>query len=287
MTADPAIAIAPYGTRFGKTLAQLPLDDLHWPLGRPPRLAQGRVADMARFDHLICYPKTNMHFLPRLGSPAQISVMVVEPSIIHARHLRYLRWTHRRFFRVFSYNDALLGAIPNGLLLPFGTTWVAEPDRVDTTKSRRMSLIASAKRDHVGHRLRHDIVTRIQSEQLDVDVLGRGYAPFDSKADGLAPYRFSVIIENVRERNYFTEKLVDAILCETVPIYWGCPNIGDFIDPACMIQCDSEAEVLAAIRDADEVTFDRHIGPLRAARGAALHWANLELRAATALRDRL
>ena len=120
-----------------------------------------------------------------------------------------------------------------------------------------------------------------------MDVLGRGYAPFDSKADGLAPFRFSVIIENVRERNYFTEKLVDAILCETVPIYWGCPNIGDFIDPACMIQCDSEAEVLAAIRDADEATFDRHVAPLRAARGAALHWANLELRAATALHDSL
>jgi len=34
----------------------------------------------------------------------------------------------------------------------------------------------------------------------------------------LTPYRYSVVIENVREPGYFSEKLVDALLCGTVPI---------------------------------------------------------------------
>jgi hypothetical protein len=38
------------------------------------------------------------------------------------------------------------------------------------------------------------------------------------------------VIENDRAPNYFTEKLIDCFALGTIPIYWGCPNIGDFFD---------------------------------------------------------
>jgi hypothetical protein len=41
---------------------------------------------------------------------------------------------------------------------------------------------------------------------------------------------FSLAIENVREKNYFSEKIVDCFITKTIPIYWGCPNISDFFD---------------------------------------------------------
>ena len=31
------------------------------------------------------------------------------------------------------------------------------------------------------------------------------------------------------ERNYFTEKVMDALVCESLPLYWGCPNLAEFI----------------------------------------------------------
>ena len=172
-------------------------------------------------------------------------------------------------------------------MLPFGTTWVPVDGSIDTTKTRRMSLIASGKRDLPGHLLRHELVSHIREENLDVEVLGRGYVPFEDKADGLAPYKFSVVIENVQEPHYFTEKLIDAILCETVPIYWGCRNIEDFIDPSCMIRCNNKEELIAAIEGADDAMYQERIGALRAARDTALHWANFNTRAATALLESL
>ena len=48
------------------------------------------------------------------------------------------------------------------------------------------------------------------------------------KEDGLKSYKYSIIIENSSEVNYFTEKLIDACLLETVPIYWGAPNISEY-----------------------------------------------------------
>ena len=41
---------------------------------------------------------------------------------------------------------------------------------------------------------------------------------------------FSVIIENSTPKNYFTEKTIDCLVTGTVPVFWGCENIGDFFD---------------------------------------------------------
>lgn len=35
-------------------------------------------------------------------------------------------------------------------------------------------------------------------------------------------------MENSRQHNYFTEKLIDCLITKTIPIYYGCPNIGDY-----------------------------------------------------------
>jgi len=280
---EPAIAILPYGQKLGRRHATRPLDDLIWPLGRPERLRRGTLADLTPSDHLIVYPKTEMHYQISFGVRAKVSLMLVEPAVVHGRHLKMLRLTHRRFFRVFSYNEALLNAIPNGIKLVYGTSWISDPERVDLTKRHNLSLIASNKRDCEGHILRHDIVDDVRANGLEVSLLGRGYAPFKDKADGLAPYRYSVVIENSQERNYFTEKIVDAVLCETVPIYWGCPNIGDFMDTGGMVICNDDDALHAAIRRADSAEYETLLPALRRAKPQALHWADLYGRAAKAL----
>jgi hypothetical protein len=284
---DPAIAVLPYGSKLGRHLAKRSLDDLVWPLGRPERLAKGTVASLSVHDHLIIFPKTNMHFLPNIGTRAHVSPLVVEPAIIHARHLKWLRWTFRRFFKVLTFNEELLNRIPNGLFLEFGTTWVPNYDDLSMQKTKHMSLIASGKRDFEGHQLRHNLVEFVHAKGLNVTVLGRGYAPFEAKSDGLAPYRFSVIIENIRERNYFTEKLVDAVLCETVPIYWGCPNIGEFIDTDGMILCETQDDIERAVATASEDQYQLLAPALRAAKLQAASFANLEKRAAETLKASL
>ena len=64
---EAAIAVLPYGGKLGRRLSGRDLDDLIWPLGRPARLSSGRVADLTPDDHLIIYPKTNMHFCQTSG----------------------------------------------------------------------------------------------------------------------------------------------------------------------------------------------------------------------------
>ena len=46
----------------------------------------------------------------------------------------------------------------------------------------------------------------------------------------LSKYKFSICFENTSMKNYLTEKLAIAWLAGTIPIYWGCPNIADYVN---------------------------------------------------------
>ncbi|WP_170347847.1 MULTISPECIES: hypothetical protein [Ruegeria] len=283
----PAIAILPYGHRLGPKLASVSLSELIWPEGCPDRLTGKTVGDLERTDHLIMYPNSTVHLRLRRGTRARISLMMGEPSAIHAKHDRMLRYTWRRFFRVLTFHDVLLHNIPNAVFLPYGVTMVPDWQDLKVEKTKSCSLIASAKRDLVGHQLRHSVIDWVRETGADVDIMGRGYTPFDLKSDGLAPYRYSVVIENVREKNYFSEKLTDAILCSSVPIYWGCPNIGDFFDTSGMILCETKEDIQRAIQSASIEDFAARLPHLQAIQQHAAEYGDFEGRAVRLLRAEL
>ena len=111
----------------------------------------------------------------------------------------------------------------NVIRWPFGSSWVPLAEWQVFPKTRLCSIIASKRRDFEGHRLRHAAVDALRAAGFDCDVLGRGYREVGSKREGLVDYMFSIVVENSREEgsNYMTEKLVDALACGTVPVYWG------------------------------------------------------------------
>lgn len=280
---SPKIAILPYGLPLGWRPGQLGLDQLTWPLGKPEGIAGQTLADLSPDDHLIVPPRDTLHARPSFGTRARVSLMFMEPRAIHGHHMRLLRLTHRRFHRVLTGDERLLAQIPNGIFFPMGGTWAPHWREVDLTKHAMCSLIASAKRSQPGHRLRHEIVDWARATGQGVDIMGMGYKPFADKSEGLAPYRYSVVIENVRERNYFSEKLIDALLCGTVPIYWGAPNIGDFFDPAAMVICEGLEDMQRALTALSEADFARRLPALTATRPVAARYADINRRAAEAV----
>lgn len=273
---DPYVALVPYGTRIDRDLAAMPLEDAEWPLGPAPEVA-GTLADLGADDHVLIYPKTGMYLSPpRLR--AQLSVMVVEPRAIHGRHLHLLRLFGARFHRVFSHDPAAL-RMRNARFLPAASTWVPHYADLDMTKSKDVSLIASGKGALPGHKLRHRLAEVLEG----VDLMGRAYAPFDDKGAALAPYRFTVVIENVRAPGYFSEKLIDALLCEVVPIYWGAPDIAAHFDTRGMIVCESEDALRTAVARADAGLYDALRPALMAAKAQAEAVRDYRVTAARAL----
>ncbi|MDK3017459.1 glycosyltransferase family 10 fucosyltransferase [Pseudodonghicola flavimaris] len=284
---EPAIAILPHGHRLGPALSSLPVSALIWPEGCPERLQGRTVGDLAATDHLIVYPRTDIHVRLRRGTRARISLILAEPAVIHARHHRMLRLSWRRFHRILTFNEDLLRHLPNAVLFPLGTTWVPEWRQLPLDKTAMCSLIASAKRHSDGHKLRHAMVEWARDTGQEIEVMGRGYTPFEAKAEGLAPFRYSIVIENTRETNYFSEKLLDAVLCNTVPIYWGCPNLDRFMVPEGIIQCQSAAELQAAVAAMSVADFEARLPQLRRLQGELEKYIDIDARAAKIIRQSL
>jgi len=135
-----------------------------------------------------------------------------------------------------THDQTLLNLYPEkAVFVPFGGCWIQSDNIRMWPKFKKVSHIYSGKNFMEGHKLRHEAARRFPQ----VDTFGRGTPRvLAHKEAGLTEYRFSLVIENSRARNFFTEKLLDCMAVGTVPIYWGCPNIGDFFDPTGIIEVD-------------------------------------------------
>lgn len=104
-------------------------------------------------------------------------------------------------------------------------------------KPRRLSWITSSTSQLEGHRARLRFLERLRGE-VDFDLYGRGFNPIADKWDGLAPYRYSLAVENFRGPYYWTEKLADCFLAWTMPIYCGCTRIDAYFPAGAMVHID-------------------------------------------------
>ena len=121
-------------------------------------------------------------------------------------------------------------------------------EECELKKTKVLSTVLSSLYQMEGHRKRIDFVKYLQTNNVDIDVYGRdnlfglqnhkGELPYHNKAAGILPYKYTFIAENCSMNNYFTEKLLDPILGDTVCFYWGCPNVDRFIDNRAYIKLD-------------------------------------------------
>ena len=144
-------------------------------------------------------------------------------------------------------------------------------------KTADHSVICSDKAMVDGHRRRLRFVEQLL-ELSPMPRFGRGFRDLPDKWDGLAPFRYSVAIENSRHDHYWTEKIADCFLAGTVPIYWGAPNIRDYFPADAMIVIDTldPAEVARIIKtEATPEGYVHRLPALREAKRRVLEEHNL------------
>ncbi|MCG8310516.1 MAG: glycosyltransferase family 10 [Cytophagales bacterium] len=105
-------------------------------------------------------------------------------------------------------------------------------------KHDNLSWITSNKEKYPGHNKRLEFMKLLMETNLHFDLYGRGFNYLKKKEDGLNSYKYTLAIENYNGAHYWTEKISDAFLCYTMPIYYGCTNISDYFPEKSFIQID-------------------------------------------------
>ena len=117
--------------------------------------------------------------------------------------------------------------------------WHCPPLSYIPVKNNIMSIMISHKNQAPGHIYRHELMKAILKIRLPIDIYGNGCAmyPFvmDHRFKGAFKeyepyenYKFHIAIENFVGNDYFSEKIMNPLLCSCVPVYLGCKNIENY-----------------------------------------------------------
>lgn len=170
-----------------------------------------------------------------------------EPNTIQNHQQAYIR-NHIQYDMILTFDAEVLKACPNALLCLPACTWIRPEvyNSIDTTRKKLQisSLTGSKNMGAPGHALRQLFYMnqlslpwyftwfRSSVGRLLPDIRGNPIigGELSDKKTLFLDYQFSLAIENSRQINYFSEKLIDCLITKTIPIYWGCPNISNWFD---------------------------------------------------------
>jgi len=191
-------------------------------------------------------------------------VFLLEPPEI-ANFSRKALWglQNNTYNHLFTHNQELIDAHERAHLFEFATSWIKDYNFPE--KEFSVSTLVGGKRMAEGHLLRQklwfkeDRITAPKKFFLsshlggienykDNPILGDSKNPlFDSQ--------FHICIENTKRENWFTEKLIDCLQTKTVPIYYGCPNIGNWFDTRGFIIVNDLKDIIDACNSLNENTY--------------------------------
>ena len=224
-------------------------------------------------------------------------LLTLEPIVVLPGEYNNRVWQH--FDYVLTFVDSL--AEQGGRFhkirfpafdLPFTKTYLKIVDhsyvRSLAEKKNAICMISGNKKSRVPGELysRRVEVAQWFNENSDIpfDVYGRPpfqlpnyrgeLTPHTQKFVRLGRYRYSLCFENIYDpfwsKGYLSEKLLDCLMCETVPIYLGCYNVEEYVPRECFIdfrQFKELSELDQFLRELSDSEYETYIDHIH-------NWAN-------------
>lgn len=201
-----------------------------------------------------------------------INILILnEPNEFFGLH-DYAIQNQNAFSLILTWSDKVHQNTRNSLLFVHGETNLDKPYiktfKTNPERNFEVTFLSGVLSKIYGHKLRRRVLTKdndIKIPHLWLEVLDdfdhdRGQRPgyFEEKMtqygnpiEGEGKKQlwdrhsmFHVAIENSYYLNYYTDKILDCFATKTLPIYWGCPNIGEFYNKDGIITFQNEDELV-------------------------------------------
>lgn len=153
----------------------------------------------------------------------------------------------QKFLRVFTHDNSF-----NNCEWHLGWNYIQlkkEKIQKDPSKAGVISTVLSSKYRDPGHKKRVDFAKFLDTkDDVTLHVFGAdlGYKnyvaspPYHNKNEAMMPYFYTFNVENQERPNYFTEKLIDSVLSESLAFYHGPRNIRDYFDERAFVWLELE-----------------------------------------------
>jgi hypothetical protein len=191
-----------------------------------------------------CIPQTQEELSP-------INILVIyEPNEYFGLH----DWAiaNKDLFNIIlTWDDKVLNNCDNALFLPFGHTWF-KPDQYEVNHNKifQVSHLCGDLLKSYGHQMRHELMARKNEIKIPTNFyqnIGNRHDIEDARKGKefiFGDSMFGIAIENFSHRGFFTEKILDCFLMRTIPLYWGCSNIGEFFNQEGILKFDNPDDLI-------------------------------------------
>jgi len=193
------------------------------------------------YDGIVVLQSTRGYKMPDMKYRSGNSLlMIYEPQDI----LRISRSYIQQFDYVITPNQKIKGR--NTINCAFGQMWSIDKTyeqlcslEPPVNKINKVSAVISTKAITRGHKKRLDFVSALKDELGDLfKWYGKGVCEIDDKWEAIYPYRYQLVFENGKWHHYWTEKLTDAFMGYSMPLYIGCPNLADYFSQQSYLELD-------------------------------------------------
>ena len=186
--------------------------------------------------------------------PGNVKILILEEPK-KGNSFEFAKRNKHKYTHLLTFHEELLRTNEKARLFHCTNSWVA--GYVPEQKKFSVSTVVGGKVDAAmeGYAVRHDVWNSRELITIPKDfylssnfklagvdynnekVLGSSKTPlFDSM--------FHISIENTSIKNYFSEKIVDCFQTKTVPIYYGCKNIGDYFNIDGILVANNVQEII-------------------------------------------
>ena len=187
------------------------------------------------------------------------------------------------FSFILTWDDKILNTCENSIFLPFGHTWFkSDQYQKNHEKTFQVSHLCGKLLKTYGQSIRHEILNRKNEIQISTkffDVYGDRYNIEDARLGKefiFSDSMFGVAIENTSHNGYFTEKILDLFLLKTIPIYWGCSNIGKFFNSKGIIKFENADDFIYICNKLTPEYYYEHLDIIEENYNIALQYVNYE-----------
>lgn len=225
-----------------------------------------------RANFIFCTQGKNSHVvvvtdvcLPQVdGLRAQgyekIIAYLIEPKIIYPYSYQFVKDNVDKFDLILTFDKELLDLYPNKckFIHALGRGTLQTPG---LHKKSKMCSIMTGNNITEGHILRLKVLERYKKYFDSYKTFESPYSQY--KDPWHNDFYFAVIIENSRAAHYFSEKITDCFQTGTVPIYWGCPTIGEFFDIDGIIVFDSLDDLEPILENLSVEEYNKRLPAIR------------------------
>ncbi len=229
------------------------------------------------FEYLLVFevPFNQFHKIHKYPKEKLILFLWEPPSVIAEN---YLPQHHEIFSKVYTWHDGLVDG--NKYIKFHYPVLVPMINSMPKFHEKKLAALIGCNKNSThpnelySQRLR---VIRLYEEigGNQFDLYGPGW-PSDfknyrgtipRKVDVLKGYKFCYAYENIKGiPGYVTEKIFDCFHAGCVPIYWGAPNVNEFIPKNCYIDRSDfkdEMELFEYLRGMNETEYNQYISNIQ------------------------